>query len=159
MRHREISDMVGLVGRLWNLQYKNIVKEASGKTLAVAKFFCVLHVTNTYLCTFTLVKRFSLNFTKHVLERNDNNWVVAGPWSQDGPDLQSNRRYVPGGAALHQIWQSGCQSSDDKKLNGSISRWVTRSGRETEYWSRAFVDQAERQSIGAEHLWINLLFH
>ena len=50
----EISDMVGLVGKLWNLQYKSIVKEALGKTLAVAKFFCVLHVANTYLCTFAL---------------------------------------------------------------------------------------------------------
>lgn len=46
--------MVGLIGRLRNLPYKSIVKEASGKTLAVTKFFCVLHVTNTYLCTFAL---------------------------------------------------------------------------------------------------------
>ncbi|GMY37877.1 mitochondrial inner membrane protease subunit 1-like [Fagus crenata] len=40
--------------RLWKLQYKSIVKEAFDKTLLVTKFFCALHVTNTYLCTVAL---------------------------------------------------------------------------------------------------------
>ncbi|KAI3888076.1 hypothetical protein MKX03_010675 [Papaver bracteatum] len=33
------------------LKYKSIVKEAFDTTLLAGKLFCVLHVTNTYICT------------------------------------------------------------------------------------------------------------
>ncbi|KAK9268416.1 hypothetical protein L1049_000166 [Liquidambar formosana] len=35
--------------------WKNLAKEALDQTAIVAKFLCLLHVTNTYLCTATLV--------------------------------------------------------------------------------------------------------
>ncbi|KAJ4980737.1 hypothetical protein NE237_031574 [Protea cynaroides] len=40
-------------GRLRNVaaQWKSIAKEAMDRTLIVAKFFCILHVTNTYICS------------------------------------------------------------------------------------------------------------
>ncbi|GAA0149682.1 protease [Lithospermum erythrorhizon] len=34
-------------------QFKPFVKEAFQQTLRVGKFLCCIHVTNTYLCTFT----------------------------------------------------------------------------------------------------------
>ncbi|KAL4627470.1 hypothetical protein ACB092_05G168000 [Castanea dentata] len=77
--------MVGLIGRLWNLQYKSIVKEASGKTLAVAKFFCVLHITNTYLCTFALaygpsmIPTFNLTGDMFLAERLSIKFGKVGP--------------------------------------------------------------------------------
>ncbi|XP_010241323.1 PREDICTED: mitochondrial inner membrane protease subunit 1 [Nelumbo nucifera] len=37
------------------VQWWSIAKEALDRTFIVAKFLCVLHVTNTYICTPTLV--------------------------------------------------------------------------------------------------------
>jgi hypothetical protein len=39
--------------KLW--QYRSIVREAWDQTMTVATFFCGLHVTNKYLCTFGMV--------------------------------------------------------------------------------------------------------
>ncbi|XP_059665062.1 mitochondrial ATP-independent inner membrane protease subunit 1a-like [Cornus florida] len=36
-------------------QWANIAKEALDQTVLVAKFFCGLHITNTYLCTTAMV--------------------------------------------------------------------------------------------------------
>lgn len=42
-----------VAGNLW--RWRNAVKEALERTAVVAKFLCLLHVTNNYICSPTLV--------------------------------------------------------------------------------------------------------
>lgn len=52
-------------------QLKSIFKEAFGAASNVAKFFCGLHVVNSYLCTFALVNQLTSLYFKFLEKTTD----------------------------------------------------------------------------------------
>lgn len=81
-------------------QWRTLAREAAERTAILAKFLCILHVTNTYICTPTLVRTqsppppspssFLFQFNTPSSCKLSLIPVLAGVRSEHAPDVQSD---------------------------------------------------------------------
>lgn len=80
-------------------QWTSVGKEALNQISTVARFLCLLHVTDNYLCSPTLVRKplFHLNCLFFTIIFSKCDLVSAGVRSKHAPDVELNwRRHIIG---------------------------------------------------------------